>query len=96
MQLLVLTFALAFAPITFYYVSRDYLWDGTSPGCVYWWLLTLFPSGNSTMAAITAVVAANVVLAVYIFMSIKEERELAKATKTQKPSSSSPETKKTQ
>ena len=53
--------------------------------------LTLRALGNSTFAAITAIVAANIVLVVYIIMSVLEEKA---ATSTQ-PSSET-ETKKTQ
>ena len=90
-KLLALTFALAFAPLTFYYLSRDYVWSGersrdeTSLPNLTWY------TGNSTFAAITAVLAANIVLAVYIILSIREERQEVSKTKTEKP-----ETKKTQ
>ena len=51
----------------------------TSNGCI----------GNSTYAAITAIVAANAVLVAYIVMSLREERKLAQDARK-------PETKKTQ
>ena len=41
------------------------------------WLL----SGNSTYAAITAIVAANAVLVAYIFVSLQEEQKVAKASR---------------
>ncbi|PSR71778.1 hypothetical protein PHLCEN_2v12279 [Hermanssonia centrifuga] len=73
-KLLLLTFALAFAPISVYYLSQNYLWNG-----------------NSTYAAITAVVAANIVLVTYIILSVMEENQLTKASK----GTAEPETKKT-
>ncbi|KAH9938561.1 uncharacterized protein B0H18DRAFT_967781 [Fomitopsis serialis] len=56
-KLLIFAAALATAPISSYFLSKDYLWDG-----------------NTVLAAITAIVAANVVLVSYIVMSIREER----------------------
>ena len=58
-------------------------------------LLTLF-AGDSTFAAITAVIAANVVLAGYIFLSMQEERQTNDAAKAKNGHTIPPETKKTQ
>ncbi|KAJ3552716.1 hypothetical protein NM688_g4008 [Phlebia brevispora] len=77
-KLLALTLSLAFAPITCYYISRDYVW-----------------SGNGTFAAITAVLAANLVLAVYIVLSMREERQSTEASQPKSDSAAKVETKKT-
>jgi hypothetical protein len=50
-------------------------------------------SGNSIYAALTAVLAANLVLGAYIASSVSEDRKQAKATAAQKKPST-PESKK--
>ncbi|KAJ4466485.1 hypothetical protein J3R30DRAFT_2266991 [Lentinula aciculospora] len=50
--------SLGIVPLTLYYGSLHYLWNG-----------------NSTFAAITAIVAANIVLIAYIILSILEDKQ---------------------
>ncbi|KAI0729353.1 hypothetical protein C8Q72DRAFT_829198 [Fomitopsis betulina] len=56
-KLLLFAAALAIAPVSSYFLSKQYLWDG-----------------NAVLAAITAIVSANIVLVAYIVVSIREER----------------------
>lgn len=58
-KLVLFSIALAVAPLSSYFLSLNYVWEG-----------------NSTYAAITAIVAANAVLVAYIAMSLQEERKL--------------------
>ncbi|KAG8898391.1 hypothetical protein FRB99_007461 [Tulasnella sp. 403] len=55
-KLAIFTACLGLAPITTYFLSQKYLWDG-----------------NATYAAITAIVAANLVLIAYIISSVRED-----------------------
>ncbi|KAJ3937335.1 MAG: hypothetical protein NXY57DRAFT_1107255 [Lentinula lateritia] len=57
-KLVIFSLSLGIVPLTSYYGSLHYLWNG-----------------NSTFAAITAVVAANVVLIAYIILSILEDKQ---------------------
>ncbi|GJE84428.1 VMA21 domain-containing protein [Phanerochaete sordida] len=57
-KLLLFSAALAIAPLSSYFLSLNYVWNG-----------------NSTYAAITAIVAANAVLVAYIAVSLQEERK---------------------
>ncbi|KIK65372.1 hypothetical protein GYMLUDRAFT_159045 [Collybiopsis luxurians FD-317 M1] len=57
-KLVVFSLSLGIVPLTSYYASLHYIWDG-----------------NSTFAAITAIVAANVVLIAYIILSILEDKQ---------------------
>ncbi|KIP12676.1 hypothetical protein PHLGIDRAFT_17491 [Phlebiopsis gigantea 11061_1 CR5-6] len=74
LKLILFTAALAIAPLSSYFLSQQYLWNG-----------------NSTYAAITAIVAANAVFVAYIFVSLREERKLTRTT----PKGDVKETKKT-
>ncbi|KAJ3490074.1 hypothetical protein NLI96_g1692 [Meripilus lineatus] len=73
-KLIAFTLALGILPLTSYFVSEKYIWEG-----------------NSTFAAVTAIVAANLVLVAYIIVSIQEENRAASST-----APSEVETKKTQ
>ncbi|KAF5393605.1 hypothetical protein D9757_000122 [Collybiopsis confluens] len=57
-KLVVFSLSLGIVPLTSYFGSLYYIWDG-----------------NSTFAAITAIVAANVVLISYIILSILEDKQ---------------------
>jgi len=56
-KLIIFSLSLAFAPISSYFFSLSYVWNG-----------------NSTYAAITAIIAANIVLVSYIVISIIEDK----------------------
>ncbi|KAK7695484.1 hypothetical protein QCA50_000120 [Cerrena zonata] len=73
-KLLIFSFSLAVVPLTSYFLSEKYIWNG-----------------NSTFAAITAIVAANIVLVLYIIISVLEDKSA-----TSQPPSSTTENKKTQ
>ncbi|CAL1701394.1 unnamed protein product [Somion occarium] len=75
-KLIMFSVTLAVAPLSSYFLSEKYLWNG-----------------NSTYAAITAIVAANLVLVLYIIMSVMEERAATPTPIT--PSAPPPESKKT-
>jgi len=64
LKLIIFSLSLALVPISMYFVSEKYLWNG-----------------NSTFSAITAVVAANVVLISYIIASLREDRAEQEARK---------------
>jgi len=69
-KLIVFSLSLGIVPITSYFASEKYIWNG-----------------NSTFAAITAVVAANVVLIAYIISSLRDdqaERETPKPLESRK------------
>ncbi|KAF8975563.1 hypothetical protein BDQ17DRAFT_1385428, partial [Cyathus striatus] len=59
-KLVVFSLSLGILPLTSYYASQKYIWNG-----------------NSTFAAITAVVAANIVLVAYIITSLLEDRQVS-------------------
>jgi len=89
-KLVVFSLSLGLVPITSYFASEKYIWNGAS------WFTTstledlpdpLASAGNSTFAAITAVVAANVVLVAYIISSLRDdqaEREAVKPLESRK------------
>jgi len=56
LKLIAFSLSLGIVPISSYFLSEKYVWNG-----------------NSNYAAITAVLAANVVLVVYIIVSILED-----------------------
>lgn len=66
-KLVIFSLSLGIVPITSYFASEKYIWNG-----------------NSTFAAITAVVAANVVLVAYIISSVRDDREAAKPLESRK------------
>ncbi|KAG8923235.1 hypothetical protein FRC02_011277 [Tulasnella sp. 418] len=66
-QLAFFTLFLAIAPISSYFLSEKYIWNG-----------------NSTYAAITAIVAANAVLLTYIIRSIIEDKRDQEAAQLSK------------
>ncbi|TBU38061.1 hypothetical protein BD309DRAFT_972693 [Dichomitus squalens] len=70
-KLLIFALSLGIVPISSYFLSRDYLWDG-----------------NTIFAAITAVVAANVVLVAYIIESLREESRMKTKEKGKQPAES--------
>lgn len=74
MKLIIFSFCLAVVPITSYFVTEKYVWNGMSGRCMLCsWLLSS-PVGNSNYAAITAIFAANAVLFAYIITSLWEDR----------------------
>ena len=88
-KLVAFSVSLGIVPIASYFASEKYIWNGasravsstlSSPTCI---------PGNSTFAAITAVVAANVVLVAYIVSSLRDdkaEREAARPKESRKES----------
>jgi len=64
LKLVIFSLSLGIIPITSYFASEKYIWNG-----------------DSTFAAITAVVAANVVLVAYIVSSLREDRAEQEARK---------------
>jgi hypothetical protein len=85
LKLIIFSLSLGILPITSYFASQKYIWKGApsrtvhphDPGA----LLILCFLGDSTFAAITAVVAANVVLVAYIISSLREDQAERKAAK---------------
>lgn len=72
LKLIIFSLSLGIVPLTSYYASLHLLWSGILD------VSYINPSthpclGNSTFAAITAIVAANVVLILYIISSILED-----------------------
>jgi len=70
LKLIIFSLSLGIVPITSYFASEKYIWNG-----------------NSTFAAITAVVSANVVLVAYIISSLREdqaEQETKKLSESRK------------
>jgi len=70
LKLVAFSLSLGILPITSYFASQKYIWNG-----------------DSTLAAITAVVVANVVLVAYIILSLREdqaEREVTKPSESRK------------
>lgn len=93
-KLLIFSFSLAVVPLTSYFLSEKYIWNGMS--CLNTVMnaaesIFMGYTGNSTFAAITAIVAANIVLVLYIIISVLEDKSA-----TSQPPSSTTETKKTQ
>ncbi|KAI1796282.1 hypothetical protein LXA43DRAFT_1178269 [Ganoderma leucocontextum] len=70
-KLIIFALSLGILPISSYFLSRDYLWDG-----------------NTIFAAITAIVAANVVLVAYIVESLREEARHKSKEKGKQPAES--------
>ena len=83
-SLVIFSLSLGVAPLATYFGTLQYLWDGQ---CTFTICTTLKVSGNATFAAISAVVAANIVLVAYIVTSLLEDRQSS-------PTSSISETKK--
>ncbi|KAM5534307.1 hypothetical protein V8D89_012035 [Ganoderma adspersum] len=71
MKLIIFALSLGIVPISSYFLSRDYLWNG-----------------NTITAAITAIVAANLVLVAYIVESLREEARLKTKEKGKQPAES--------
>lgn len=76
-KLITFSVTLAIAPISSYFLSEKYIWNGQ-----YANQLPLSKStraedwtGNPTYAAITAIVTANAVLIAYIIASIREDKQ---------------------
>ncbi|KAF8076269.1 hypothetical protein FPV67DRAFT_407039 [Lyophyllum atratum] len=67
-KLVLFSISLGLVPISGYFASQKYLWNG-----------------NSTYAAITAVVSANLVLVAYIISSVLEDKTSAPDTSTKLP-----------
>ncbi|KAI0638290.1 hypothetical protein C8Q77DRAFT_1153954 [Trametes polyzona] len=65
-KLIIFALSLGILPLSSYFLSRDYLWDG-----------------NTIYAAITAIVAANLILVLYIFEAMREEARLRAREKQQ-------------
>ena len=67
--------ALAIAPVSSYFLSKNYLWDGAwrRMWCARERVFTR-STGNTVLAAITAIVSANIILVTFIVMSIRDER----------------------
>ena len=92
-KLLVFSVALGVAPLSSYYLSQNYLWNGARTK--YYTVeqdVDAYFTGNSTYAAITAVALANVVLVIFIVMSVIDEKRGADVSAKTQPK---PETKKT-
>lgn len=71
-KLIIFSLSLGIVPLTSYYASLHFFWDGILD--VSYMRSSAHPClGNSTFAAITAIVAANVVLILYIISSILED-----------------------
>jgi len=91
LKLIIFSLSLGIVPITSYFASEKYIWNG-APSQIIQPLrlsgsLTLCVLGNSTFAAITAVVSANVVLVAYIISSLREdqaEQETRKLSESRK------------
>jgi uncharacterized membrane protein YjgN (DUF898 family) len=85
-KLIIFSLSLGIVPITSYFASEKYIWNGAFLGADLFHSARLSPDllafiGNSTFAAITAVVAANVVLVAYIISSVRDDQVERKATK---------------
>ncbi|KAL1944254.1 hypothetical protein VTO73DRAFT_3439 [Trametes versicolor] len=65
-KLILFALSLGLVPISSYFLSRDYLWNG-----------------NTIYAAITAIVAANIVLVLYIFEAMRDESRMRAREKQQ-------------
>jgi hypothetical protein len=91
LKLIIFSLSLGIVPIASYFASEKYIWNG-APSQIIQSLrlsgsLTLHIPGNSTFAAITAVVCANVVLVAYIITSLREdqaEQETRKLSESRK------------
>ncbi|TCD67678.1 hypothetical protein EIP91_012044 [Steccherinum ochraceum] len=75
-KLVAFSLTLAIAPISSYFISERYLWAGQSGdySSEDLYVSNRIP-GNSTYAAITAIVAANVVLVAYIIVSVRDDKQ---------------------
>jgi hypothetical protein len=83
-KLLVFSFSLAFVPISTYFASLKYYWDGSQSFDVFTVHLSdiYLLAGNATWSALSAVVAANVVLVAFIVQSIQDDSPLASTPNT--------------
>lgn len=86
-KLVLFSASLGIVPISSYFLTDKYVWNGTFGAyisCPRAHVHSLPPcAGNSTYSAITAIVAANIVLVAYIVLSLledKQEREGAKVS----------------
>jgi hypothetical protein len=83
-KLLFFSASLGLVPLASYYTSLKYVFEGTSYFAISAQETDNLVNqiGNATFAAITAVVAANIVLVAYIITSVLEDRK-DNATKTE-------------
>jgi hypothetical protein len=72
-KLIIFSVTLGVLPIGSYFLSLEYVWKGTYRRYLATQMLTAC-IGNSTFAAITAIVAANLVLVAYIITAVREDR----------------------
>jgi hypothetical protein len=80
--------SLGIVPIASYFAWQKYIWNGVSFRGIFHPCDTLLAScfpGNSTFAAITAAVTANVVLVAYIASSLHDDQAERKGGKAAKP-----------
>ncbi len=77
-KLLTFSVMLGVVPIGSYFATLDYVWHGEYLFCASIVRTERLWAGNATMAAITAIVSANVVLLAYIILSIIEDGKAAK------------------
>ena len=87
LKLIIFSLSLGIVPIASYFASEKYIWNGAPSQIIQSLRLTLCIPGNSTFAAITAVVCANVVLVAYIITSLREdqtEQETRKLSESRK------------
>lgn len=73
MKLVVFAILMAVAPIGTYFGSLHYVWSGLSTRPIDGSWLTVV--GSSTKAAISAVVAANIVLVGYVWVAFAEDAQ---------------------
>lgn len=89
-KLIVFSVSLAVAPLATYFGSEKYLWNGACTTLLQRVMLFIrltMIAGNSTYAAISAVVAANVVLVSYIITSVMDDTS---ANETRSPLADAP------
>lgn len=79
LKLVAFSISLAVAPLSTYFLSEKYVWDGTHGPPFAKKSEHKHVLGNSTYAALSAVLAANLVLVAYIAASVRDDTTAAAA-----------------
>jgi len=85
-KLIIFSVSLGVLPLGSYFLSLKYLWNGKFEAHFFRNYVvhrSLLCTENSTFAAITAVVAANIVLVAYIISAVLEDKQNSVAQKQQ-------------
>lgn len=87
-KLLLFAFLVAVVPITTYFTTIKHIFDGelrvaTCGSCKNTKLLRHVSKGNTTYAAIAAIISANIIMVAYVIVALNEDAGSVSVKKTQ-------------